>query len=174
MSARKVCSGTRPSRYHSVRAISEPLRRPDIRTLMPSAPLRIVLMTARFMARRNITRFSICCEMLSATSCASSSRAARSHHLRVLAPQILDVLALLADHDAGTRGLDRDVDLLGRALDQHAADRGVGQPLLQELAHQEICVHQHRELFLAGIPLRRPIARDTQSYAQRVDLLAHD
>ncbi len=44
-----------------------------MRTLMPSAPLRIVLMTARFMARRNITRFSICCEMLSATSCASSS-----------------------------------------------------------------------------------------------------
>ena len=73
MSARKVCRGTRPSRYTSVRAISEPLRRPDIRTLMPSAPLRIVLMTARFMARRNITRFSICCEMLSATSCASSS-----------------------------------------------------------------------------------------------------
>src|ERR1700722_12277444 len=73
MSARKVCRGTRPSRYHSVRAISEPLSRPDMRTLMPSAPLRIVLMTARFMARRNITRFSICCEMLSATSCASSS-----------------------------------------------------------------------------------------------------
>ena len=32
MSARKVCSGMRPSRYHSVRAISEPLRRPDTRT----------------------------------------------------------------------------------------------------------------------------------------------
>ena len=33
----------------------------------------MVLMTARFMARRNITRFSICCAMLSPTSCASSS-----------------------------------------------------------------------------------------------------
>ncbi len=73
MSARKVCSGTRPSRTHSVRAISAPLRRPDIRTFMPSAPLRMVLITARFMARRNITRFSICCAMPSATSCASSS-----------------------------------------------------------------------------------------------------
>ena len=28
MSARSVCSGTRPSRYHSVRVISEPPRRP--------------------------------------------------------------------------------------------------------------------------------------------------
>ncbi len=73
MSARKVCSGMRPSRYHSVRAISAPFRRPETRTFTPSAPLRIVLITARFMARRNITRFSICCAMLSATSCASSS-----------------------------------------------------------------------------------------------------
>ena len=44
-----------------------------MRTFMPSAPLRMVLITARFMARRNITRFSICCAMPSATSCASSS-----------------------------------------------------------------------------------------------------
>ncbi len=73
MSARKVCSGTRPSRAHSVRAISEPLRRPERRTFTPRAPERMVLITARFMARRNITRFSICCAMPSATSCASSS-----------------------------------------------------------------------------------------------------
>jgi hypothetical protein len=33
----------------------------------------MVLVTARFMARRNITRFSNCCEMPSATSFASSS-----------------------------------------------------------------------------------------------------
>ena len=40
---------------------------------MPSAPLRIVFCTARFMARRNITRFSICWAMPSATSWLSSS-----------------------------------------------------------------------------------------------------
>ncbi len=73
MSARKVCSGTRPSRYHSVRAISEPFRRPETRIFTPSAPERMVLITARFMARRNITRFSICCATASATSCESSS-----------------------------------------------------------------------------------------------------
>ena len=73
MSARNVCSGMRPSRVHSEREISAPFRRPAIRTFTPSAPLRMVLVTARFIARRNITRFSICCAMLSATSVASSS-----------------------------------------------------------------------------------------------------
>ena len=41
MSARKVCSGIRPSRLHSVRAISAPFRRPEARTLMPSAPQQL-------------------------------------------------------------------------------------------------------------------------------------
>src|SRR5262245_6468728 len=35
MSARSVCRGTRPSRYHSTRAISAPATRPD--PLMPMA-----------------------------------------------------------------------------------------------------------------------------------------
>src|SRR2546428_524554 len=38
MSARSVCRGRRPSRYHSHRAISFPPRRPDNRTLIPLAP----------------------------------------------------------------------------------------------------------------------------------------
>jgi hypothetical protein len=171
--------------HHSVRAISEPFRRPDMRTLMPSAPLRMVLITARFIARRNITRFSICCAMLSATSCASSSglrisamfrrtsSTGDAEELRRLGAQLLDVLALLADHDAGTRGLDRDVDLLGGALDQYAADRSVGQLLLQKLAHAEIGVDQQRKLLLAGVPLRGPVAGDAQTNAQRVDFLTH-
>jgi hypothetical protein len=135
-----------------VRAISAPFRRPDRRTFTPSAPLRIVLITARFIARRNITRFSICCAMPSATSCASSSglrisamfRRTSSRHaeqLRRLGAQLLDVLALLADHDARTRRLDRDVDLVGGALDLDAADRGLGQLLAQELAHRKsVCM----------------------------------
>jgi len=44
-----------------------------MRTLIPNAPERMVLVTARFMARRNITRFSNCWEIPSATSLASSS-----------------------------------------------------------------------------------------------------
>src|SRR6266481_4043653 len=73
MSARSVCSGTRPSRYHSMRAISAPPRRPEQLIRMPSAPRRIADCTARFMARRNATRRSSCCAIDSATSVASSS-----------------------------------------------------------------------------------------------------
>src|SRR4029077_11248087 len=47
MSARSVCRGTRPSRYHSMRAISAPPRRPEQLMRMPSAPRRIADCTAR-------------------------------------------------------------------------------------------------------------------------------
>ena len=56
MSARSVWSGTRPSRYPSVRAISAPPSRPDTRMRMPWAPMRMALCTARFMARRKEIR----------------------------------------------------------------------------------------------------------------------
>src|SRR3954468_12307915 len=73
MSARRVCSGTRPSRYHSVRAISMPFRRPADMILMPCAPRRIAFCMARFMARRNMMRFSSCWVIESTISCASIS-----------------------------------------------------------------------------------------------------
>src|SRR2546423_3103599 len=73
MSARSVCSGTRPSRYHSVRAISMPFSRPALMILMPCAPRRIAFCIARFIARRNMMRFSSCCAMESAMSWASIS-----------------------------------------------------------------------------------------------------
>ncbi|TLY93135.1 MAG: hypothetical protein E6K38_11665 [Gammaproteobacteria bacterium] len=90
-----------------------------------------------------------------------------------LLAQLLDVLALLADDDAGPRGLDGDVDLLGGALDQNAAHRGLGELLLEELPHPEVGVHVHRELLLAGIPARGPVAHYPESDAQRIDLLTH-
>src|SRR3970040_1754470 len=73
MSARSVCSGTRPSRYHSVRAISTPFSRPALMILMPWAPRRIAFCIARFIARRNMMRFSSCCAVEAAISCASIS-----------------------------------------------------------------------------------------------------
>src|SRR3954468_23803331 len=73
MSARSVCSGTRPSRYHSRRAISTPFRRPELITLMPWAPRRIAFCIARFIARRNMIRFSSCWAIESEMSCASIS-----------------------------------------------------------------------------------------------------
>src|SRR5437773_302949 len=73
MSARSVCNGTRPSWYPSVRAISAPPSRPAVLILIPCAPMRIALCTARFMARRNEMRCVSWCATLSPTSWASSS-----------------------------------------------------------------------------------------------------
>ena len=48
-----------------------------------------------------------------------------AHDAAQLRLERLDLLALLADHHARTRGEDGDARVLRRALDQHAADRGV-------------------------------------------------
>src|SRR3546814_20246514 len=51
-----VCSSDLPSRYHSVRAISAPPRRPAQVIRIPSAPRRRADWTTRFIARRKATR----------------------------------------------------------------------------------------------------------------------
>ena len=89
MSARSVWSGTRPSRYHSQRAISIPFNRPEHMILMPWAPRRIAFCIARFIARRNMIRFSSCCEIESEMSCASISGLRISSMLRPTSPPII-------------------------------------------------------------------------------------
>ena len=56
MSARSVWSGTRPSRYDSLRDISDPPSRPEHWTRTPMAPAFCTVWTVRFMARRKLTR----------------------------------------------------------------------------------------------------------------------
>ena len=73
MFARRVCRGTRPSRYHSVRLISAPPRRPAHCTRMPLAPAFIAFCVARRMARRKLTRPRSCSATLWAVTWASSS-----------------------------------------------------------------------------------------------------
>src|SRR5438067_690233 len=58
MSARSVCKGRRPCRYHSERAISFPFRRPLTRTLIPLQPKRSAESTALRIARRKAWRGS--------------------------------------------------------------------------------------------------------------------
>src|SRR5262245_42559511 len=45
--------------------------------------------------------------------------------------QLVDLLPLAADDDPGPRGVDRDLQLVGGALDVHPAHAGVAEPLLQ-------------------------------------------
>src|SRR5262249_22752309 len=94
MSARRVCSGTRPSRYHSTRAISAPPSRPEQLMRMPRAPSLIADCTARFMARRNATRRSSCWAMVSATSVASISGFLTSTMLRCTSPSVMREMSL--------------------------------------------------------------------------------
>src|SRR5690606_5250709 len=47
-------------------------------------------------------------------------RGLHAQHLRDLLPELLDVLALLADDDAGTGGMDDHACIVGRALDLDA------------------------------------------------------
>ena len=115
--------------------------------LMPCAPRRIAFCIARFIARRNMMRFSSCCVIESAISCASISGLRTSSMFtatgtpkrrRQFGLQVLDVLALLADHHARTRRVDGDAGVLGRALDQDARHGGVLQLRLQVLAHLQV------------------------------------
>ena len=130
MSARSVWSGTRPSRYHS-QAISMPFRRPERHDLMPWAPRRIAFCIARFIARRNAMRSELLGDVLGDQLASISGLAHLDVHGRPapqaaseLGLQVLDVLALLADHHARTPSGDGDAGTLGRALDQDARHGG--------------------------------------------------
>ena len=89
--------------------------------------------------------------------------------------QLLDVLALLADHDARTGGVDRDVDacLAARSIRMRLTDASASF-LLQELAHPEVGdADTAGNCFLFGVPLRRPVTGDAKADANRIDLLTH-
>src|SRR5215831_2945173 len=88
--------------------------------------------------------------------------------------QTLDVLALLADDHAGTRGVDRDARVLGGALDHHLAHGGVRELLLQVLADLDVLGEHPGEVLGVRVPLLAPVAVHREAEAGRVDLLSHD
>src|SRR5213080_2334505 len=133
MSARIVCSGTRPSEYISERLISVPASRPPHCTFTPCAPERIAEAIERFIARRKLTRFSSCSAIDCATSFAQLGpldlvdvdvHVLVSHRVD-LAPQRIHLDAGLADHDSGSGGVDVDRDPLLVLADQDVGDARV-------------------------------------------------
>src|SRR6266436_4334840 len=90
-----------------------------------------------------------------------------------LLAQLVDVGALLADHDAGTRRMDRHPALLVRTLDHDARDRRLLQFLVQDLADLDVLVQQLAVLGLAGEPAGIPGAVDAETQPDRIDLLTH-
>src|SRR4030095_12206277 len=86
--------------------------------------------------------------------------------------QLVDFRPLAADDDARARGVDVDLQLVGRALDLDLADAGVREALLQAVAQLEILVQQLR-VVLVGEPARPPGLVEAEPKAVRMDFLTH-
>src|SRR6202048_2011329 len=90
-----------------------------------------------------------------------------------LLAKLVDIGALLADHDAGARGMDRHAALLVRTLDHDPGDRRLLQFLVQDLADFDILVQQLAVLVLAGEPTGIPRPVDAETKSDWIDLLTH-
>ncbi len=93
--------------------------------------------------------------------------------LRNLLAQLVDVGALLADHDARTGGMNRHAALLVRALDHDARDRRLLQFLHQHGPDADVLVEELRILVLAGEPTGVPGPVNAQTQPDWIDLLTH-
>src|SRR3546814_11828732 len=78
----------------------------------------------------------------------------------------------LADHHAGTGGVDRDARLLGRPLDDDARNAGLLQALAQVLADAQVLMQQVR-IGVVGKPAGIPGPVDSQPQADRMEFLTH-
>src|SRR6202795_1924545 len=87
--------------------------------------------------------------------------------------QLVDIGALLADHDAGTRRMDRHPALLVRTLDHDPGDGRLLQFLVQDLADFDILVQQLAVFVLAGEPTGIPRPVDTETQSDWINLLPH-
>src|ERR1700716_1742513 len=87
--------------------------------------------------------------------------------------QLVDVGAFLADHDAGTRRMDRHAALLVRTLDHDAGDGGLLELLVQDLADLDVLMQQLAVFVLAGEPTRIPRPVDAETQSDWIDLLTH-
>src|SRR5215472_5009884 len=90
-----------------------------------------------------------------------------------LAAQLLDVGALFADNDAGTRRMNGDAALLVGPLDHDLRHRGLLELTHQRLADLHVLMQQRTVTGLAGVPARIPGAVDAETKPDRIDLLTH-
>eukprot|EP01137_Pigoraptor_chileana_P026031 Opistho-2@96422 len=100
----------------------------------------------------------------------------RNRHAELLAQfalEVLDVFALLADHDARTSRVDRDACVLGGTLDHDARHRSVLQLLLQVFANLDVFGQHAREIAVACVPTAGPVTGDRKAEPGWVDFLSH-
>src|SRR6185437_2251641 len=97
-----------------------------------------------------------------------------AHDRRDFAAQLLDVLALLADHDTRTRGEDGDVGILLRTADRDFRHAGLRELLLQQLAHLEVGNQVQCVLAFAREPLGVPVLGNAEADSDWIDFVTHD
>src|SRR5262249_32194753 len=88
--------------------------------------------------------------------------------------KLLDVGALLADHDARTRGVDRHPALLVRTLDPDAGDGGLLPGVHQRIANADALMQERAVLALVRVPAGIPGLVDPEAQPDRIDFLSHD
>src|SRR4029077_10973471 len=87
--------------------------------------------------------------------------------------QLVDIGALLADHDARTSRMDRHAALLVRTLDHDARNRCLLELLVQDLADPDVLMQQLAVFVLAGEPTGIPRPVDAETQSDWIDLLTH-
>src|SRR6185436_16613276 len=86
--------------------------------------------------------------------------------------ELVDLLALAPDDDAGAGGEDAHLQLVGGALDVDPRDARMGEALLQVLLQRQVLVEEVRVL-LARVPPAAPGLVVPEPETDRMDFLTH-
>ena len=86
---------------------------------------------------------------------------------------LVDISALLANHDARTGRVDRDAALFVRTLDDDLGDGGLLKRLGDGFADRHVLVQELGIFALAREPARVPGAVDAEAQPDRINLLTH-
>src|SRR5713101_1473620 len=87
--------------------------------------------------------------------------------------QLVDFRPLTADDDAGTRRVNVDFQLIGRAFGLNLRDPRVREPLFEHLPQCQVLVQQLRVVAIR-VPARPPRLVESKPESKRVNLLAHE
>src|SRR5574343_573749 len=96
-----------------------------------------------------------------------------AHDALQIRTQLLNVFALLADHDARTSGINGNAGIFGRALDQHTTNRSMRQLTFQVLTYLKVFLQHTRKVLAASVPAGTPVFGDGQTEASRMNFLSH-
>jgi len=90
-----------------------------------------------------------------------------------LTAERIDLDARLADHNAGTRGVDVDRDPLLVLADQDVGQAGMRELPVDVLADLDVLDQVLRELLRARVPVRLPVVDDADAHPSGMDFLTH-